>query len=42
MTLYLGENLKALRQKRGLTQEDLALMIGVTAQSVSKWKRGET
>ena len=42
MTLYLGENLKALRQKRGLTQEDLALMIGVTAQSVSKWERGET
>ena len=42
MTLYLGENLKALRQMRGLTQEDLALMIGVTAQSVSKWERGET
>ena len=42
MTLYLGENLKALRQMRGLTQEDLAFMIGVTAQSVSKWERGET
>lgn len=41
MNIYFGENLKALRMKRALTQERLAEYLGVTFQSVSKWERGE-
>ncbi len=40
MTIYLGENLKALRHKNGITQESLANYLGVSFQSVSKWERG--
>lgn len=41
MTLYIGENLKKQRKLRGLTQEQLADILGVSFQSVSKWERGE-
>ncbi len=40
--LYLAENLRALRLEKGMTQEELAEMLHVTSQSVSKWERGET
>ena len=40
MTIHLGENLKALRHKNGITQESLANYLGVSFQSVSKWERG--
>ena len=40
--LYIGENLKALRKRRDLTQEEAAEMLGVSPQSVSKWERGDT
>ncbi|MFD2611599.1 helix-turn-helix domain-containing protein [Paenibacillus gansuensis] len=29
-----------LRRQRGLTQEQLAERVGITAQSVSKWENG--
>jgi transcriptional regulator with XRE-family HTH domain len=41
MKIYFGENLKKLRRKRDLTQEDLARFLNVTFQTVSKWERGE-
>lgn len=41
MTLYIGENLKKQRKFRELTQEQLADILGVSFQSVSKWERGE-
>ena len=41
MTLYIGENLKKQRKLRELTQEQLADILGVTFQSVSKWERNE-
>lgn len=40
--LYLAENLKALRKGKDQTQEEVAEMLGVSSQSVSKWERGET
>ena len=41
MTLYIGENLKKQRKLRELTQEQLADILGVSFQSVSKWERNE-
>jgi len=40
--MYISENLKSLRKGKDYTQEDAADMLGVSAQSVSKWERGET
>lgn len=36
----LGENLKELRKKRGMSQEQLALRLHVVRQTVSKWEKG--
>lgn len=36
----LGENIKALRKNKGLTQEDFAIRINVVRQTVSKWENG--
>lgn len=41
MTLYIGENLKKQRKLKNLTQEQLADILGVSFQSISKWERGE-
>ncbi len=40
--LYLAENLKKYRMMKNLTQEDVAVFLGITPQSVSKWERGES
>ena len=40
--IYLPANLKKYRIAKGLTQEDVAELLGITAQSVSKWERGES
>ncbi len=39
---YLSENIKKYRMIKNLTQEDLAGLLGVTPQSVSKWERAES
>ena len=36
----LSENLKHLRKSKGLTQEELALQLGVVRQTISKWEKG--
>ncbi|MEE0913119.1 MAG: helix-turn-helix domain-containing protein [Ruminococcus sp.] len=38
----ISKNLKYLRKKFGLSQEDLAEKIEVTRQSIAKWENGET
>ena len=40
--MYLSANLKKYRIMKELTQEDVAESLGITAQSVSKWERGES
>lgn len=37
--MELGNQIKALRQRKGVTQEALAVHLGVTAQAISKWER---
>ena len=39
-TNNLGRNIAHARKQSGLTQNDLASRVGVTAQAVSKWERG--
>ena len=38
----MGEIISKLRKDAGLTQEQLANMVGVSAQTVSKWETGTT
>ena len=40
--MNIGNNIKLLRQKYGITQEQLGEKIGVSAQSISKWETGIT
>lgn len=40
--LYLGANIKELRTKKDLTQEQLAYHLGVSSQTVSRWENGTT
>lgn len=40
--LALSENIRRLRRARGLSQEELAGLLGVSRQSVSLWEQGET
>lgn len=36
----IGANIAALRKAKGLTQEQLAFRLGVSAPAVSKWETG--
>ena len=38
----IGNKIKQLRYKAGLTQEQLATRLGISAQSVSKWENAVT
>ncbi|MCR5808679.1 MAG: helix-turn-helix domain-containing protein [Clostridiales bacterium] len=40
--MELNSKLRSLRTAKGITQEQLAAEIGVSAQAVSKWERGAT
>ncbi|MDR0936373.1 MAG: helix-turn-helix domain-containing protein [Oscillospiraceae bacterium] len=39
--MNIGNNLRRYRRGRDITQEDLANVLGVSFQAVSKWERGE-
>lgn len=40
--MNIGEQIKTIRQQRGVSQETLAQPIGVSAQAVSRWETGIT
>ncbi len=40
--MSLSQTIKRLRQKKNLTQEQLATVLGVSAQAVSKWETTDT
>lgn len=40
MEKKIGARLAALRREKGLTQEKLADMLGISAPAVSKWETG--
>lgn len=42
MKEHIGEHIAVYRKKTGLTQEQLAEKMNVTAQAVSKWENGLT
>ena len=41
MEIMIKDKLRTLRQQKNITQETLANHLGITAQSVGKWERGE-
>lgn len=36
----IGEQIKAARKAKGVSQEELAVRLGVVRQTVSKWENG--
>ena len=38
--MKLNETIRRLRRAKGLTQEQVATALGVSAPAVSKWERG--
>ena len=39
MEIPIGKNIRRLRRKKEMTQSELALLLGVSVQAVSKWER---
>ena len=42
MNLEMGKRLSEYRKNKNLSQEQLAQMLGVSRQAVSKWERAES
>ena len=42
MGTTLGSNIKAFRKNKGFTQEELAGLLNITPQAVSKWESGQS
>lgn len=42
MEFLIGKQIKALRNEKGVTQEELANFLGISYQAVSKWENGIT
>ena len=39
--IVISQKIKEYRSKQKVTQKELAELLGVTCQSISKWERGE-
>ncbi|MBQ8440446.1 MAG: helix-turn-helix transcriptional regulator, partial [Clostridia bacterium] len=42
MSMSMGQIIKRLRKERGLTQEQLAQLLNLSAQSISKWENNSS
>ena len=42
MTNAIGKNIHAFRKQQGLTQEELANLVNVSFQAISKWENGNS
>jgi len=42
MEIRIGENIKRLRKAKGVTQEQIGEVLGISVTAVSKWERNET
>ena len=42
MEIKIGENIKRLRKAKGVTQEQIGEVLGISVTAVSKWERNET
>ncbi len=40
--MTLGEKLKMYRKQKGVSQEKIAELVGVSRQAVTKWESGQT
>lgn len=40
MTKDMGQFMQEMRKKKGLTQKELAELIGVSDKTISKWETG--
>ena len=40
MEMNIGNKIRELRKKKGITQEQLASALSITSQAVSKWETG--
>lgn len=40
--MTIGQNLQAARKSRGLSQEQLADLLGISRQAISKWERDDS
>ena len=40
--MNIGNNIAALRKEKGITQEELSNILGVSAQAVSKWENNKS
>jgi len=40
--MNIGEKIKMLRQNRGITQKELAEILLISPQAVSKWETGKS
>lgn len=40
MNLNIGNKIHELRKVKGITQETLASVLGITGQAISRWEAG--
>ena len=40
--IYLGKNIKSLREKKGLSKEELGRRVGVSGVTIGYWESGKT
>ena len=40
--MTLADRISELRRKKGISQEELAVQLGVSRQAVSKWESGQS